>query len=109
MKQKQRFQIVRKLSEFYIPSSSDRSQAFQATYFINPISQQHHIFHIFLSGQDHVVSAPGVRVVPQGPGGRPPHRVHQVQEAGDHPHRVQCGAGQGAQVRCRYRDHGEDD
>ena len=102
MKQKQDFQIVRKLSEFSIPSSSDRSQAVQATYFLNPISQQDHIF-VFLSGPDDALSPSGIRDVPEEPGGRPPHRVHQVQEAGDHSPGLQRGAGPGAQVR---RHHG---
>lgn len=42
------------------------------------------------------MSAAGLRVVPEEPGGRAAHGLHQVQEAGGEPHDLQCGAGQGA-------------
>ena len=54
--------------------------------------------YIFLSGRDNAVSPSGIWDLPEEPGWRPAHCLHQVQEARDHPHRVQCGAGQGAQV-----------
>ena len=44
------------------------------------------------------MSAASVRLVPAAAGGRPPHRVHQVQEAGHRAPGLQRGAGEGPQV-----------
>ena len=44
------------------------------------------------------MSAASVRLVPAAAGGRPPHRLHQVQEAGHRAPGLQRGAGEGPQV-----------
>ena len=44
------------------------------------------------------MSAASVRLVPAAAGGRPPHRVHQVQEAGHRAPGLQRRAGEGPQV-----------
>ena len=119
MKQKQDFQIVRKLSENFHPTSDRSSQHHQevACFLNNPIFPTNIYKHRTASflpllnitlpsflilfpraGQDDAVSAASVRLVPAAAGGRPPHRLHQVQEAGHRAPGLQRGAGEGPQV-----------
>ena len=118
MKQKQDFQIVRKLSENFHPTSDRSSQHHQevACFLNNPFfppiftflaqNTEQLLSYNFLSfsilfltaGQDDAVSAASVRLVPAAAGGRPPHCVHQVQEAGHRAPGLQRRAGEGPQV-----------
>ena len=56
------------------------------------------ITKVCAAGKDDALSASGLRFVPQAPGGRPSHRLHQAQAAGDPTSRLQRGAGAGTQV-----------
>lgn len=44
-------------------------------------------------GRDHAVSAAGLRALPQAPGGRTTHRLHQAEATGHRAVGVQRGAG----------------
>ena len=86
--QKQDFQIVRNFTQFSSELLTDHFKALQHKHRTAPLN---------ISGQNYALPASSIRVVPEEPGGRPPHRLHQVQEAGGDAHDLQRGAGQSPQ------------
>ena len=96
--QKQDFQIVRNFTQFSSELLTDHFKAPQHKHCTSPLN---------ISGQDYALSASSIRVVPEAPGGRPPHRLHQVQEAGHQPPRLQRGAGPGTERAGSHPARGE--
>ena len=85
--QKQDFQIVRNFTQFSSELLTDHFKA--------PRPQTPHWLGLNISGQNYALLTSSIRAISEAPGGRPPHRLHQVQEARHQPHRLQRGAGPG--------------
>ena len=86
--QKQDFQIVRNFTQFSSELLTDHFQAGQHKHRTAPLN---------ISGQNYALLTSSIRVISEAPGGRPPHCLHQVQEARHQPHRLQRGAGPGTE------------
>ena len=86
-KQKQDFQIVRNFTQFSSELLTDHFKAAALKHKQKP--------QWIFSGQNYAVSTSSIRDISQAPGGRPSHGLHQVQEAGHRPSRLQRGAGEG--------------
>ena len=86
--QKQDFQIVRNFTQFSSELLTDHFQAGRHT------TNTPRPAPLNISGQNYALLTSSIRAISEAPGGRPPHRLHQVQEAGGYAHDLQRGAGQ---------------